>query len=326
MKHRFSCIIFFLYFLLITGTSCKMFSHSTALKDESADMEIKEKSNVISYATIKRQQIPSFTERASKASFGNDSLGNRGLFGPVLGGAISLATNAVKKMIAKDRARYVANYSFALTDLYFYDQLSLESVFDPVGMQFGGFILTRTFTNSLGQTDTAFTARFELDTSSTNEIINNSIFRLKLADLEIRYSKVKMTRAQKNSINMDIEIIFNTSYVNEQGQLFDNVELGKFYLLLRDAPMDKNSPTFTRYYDSLKGTKVDGRSFIVPRSFGYYKDENNIFGKSYSQGAYSISVNVKENANDKFVTKVLSDNSSQIIDMIGRGAKSVLVK
>lgn len=326
MKQSFSRLFFFLLILLLTGTGCKIFSHSTALKDESADMEIKEKSDVISYATIKRQQIPSFAERASKASFANDSLGSRGLFGPVLGGAISLATNAVKKMIAKDRARYVANYSFGLTDLYFYDQLSLESVFDPVGMQFGGFILTRTFTNSQGLYDTAFIARFELDTSSTNEIINNSIFRLRLSDLDIRYTKVKMTRAQKNTINMDIEIIFNTSYVNEQGQLFDNVELGKFYVLLRDAPMDRNSPGYTHYYDSLKGTKVDGRSFIVPRSFGYYKDENNMFGKSYSQGAYSISVNVTENANDKFVTKVISDNSNQIIDIIGKGAKSLLVK
>lgn len=315
----------FFAFLIFCTAGCKILSHSTALKDESADMAIKERHDVISYASIRRQQIPSFAERASKTGF-NDSLGSRGLFGPLMDGAMSLATNAVKKMIAKDRARYVANYSFALTDLYFYDQLSLESVFDPVGMQFGGFILVRTFTNSENQTDTAFIARFELDTTSTNEIINNSIFRLKLTDLEIRYTKVKMTKAQKNNINMDVEITFNTSYVNEQGQLFDNVELGKFYLLLRNAPMDRTSPNFTHYYDSLKGTKVDGRSFIVPRSFGYYKDENNLFGKSYSQGAYSISVKVTENANDKFVTKVLSDNSSTIIDIIGRGAKNALTK
>ncbi|MEO6612115.1 MAG: hypothetical protein ABIT05_02835 [Chitinophagaceae bacterium] len=325
MKQSLLITLSFFAIFLTCITGCKILTHSTALKDESADMAIKEKHDVISYASIRRQQIPSFAERASKNAF-PDSLGSRGLFGPILGGAVSLATNAVKKMIAKDRARYVANYSFALTDLYFYDQLSVESVFDPVGMQFGGFILVRTFTNNENQTDTAFIARFELDTTSTNEIINNSIFRLKLADLQIRYTKVKMTRAQKNNINMDVEITFNTSYVNEQGQLFDNVELGKFYLLLRNAPMDKTSPNYTHYYDSLKGTRVDGRSFIVPRSFGYYKDENNIFGKSYSQGAYSISVKVTENANDKFVTKVLSDNSSQIIDMIGRGAKNALTK
>ena len=267
MKQTLLSTLSFFTFIIITCTGCKTTGYGNALKNETADMEVKEKSDAISYASIKRQQIPSFTDRATAS---------RGLFGPLLGGAVSLATNAVKKMIAKDRARYSATYSFGLTDLYFYDQLSTESVFDPVGMQFSGFILTRTFTNSQHQTDTAFIARFELDTSSANEIINNSIFRLKLTDLQIRYSKVKMTRAQKNCINMDLEITFNTSYVNELGQLFDNVELGKFYLLLRDAPMDKTSPLFTPYYDSLKGTRVDGRSFIVPRSFGYYKDVTGI--------------------------------------------------
>lgn len=315
MKQTLHGVIYFFAFITITSSGCKILEHSNALKDESEDMVVKEKPDAISYASLKRQQIPSFTDRA---------MASRGLFGPLLGGAISLATNAVKKMIAKDRARYSANYSFGLTDLYFYDQLSAESVFDPVGMQFNGFILTRTFTNSQHQTDTALIARFELDTSSANEIINNSIFRLRLTDIELRYSKVKMTKAQENSINMDVEITFNTSYVNELGQLFDNVQLGKFYLLLRDAPMDKTSPRYTHYYDSLKGTRVDGRSFIVPRSFGYYKDVNGVVGKSYSQGAYSISVKVLENARDKFVTKVLADNSSTIIDMIGKGAKSLL--
>lgn len=311
--HHFSIFIF----ICILISSCKSTSYSNALKDEDAAININERPDAISYASLTAQKIPSFTDRASQT---------RGMFAPLLGSAVSLATNAVKKMIAKDRARYVANYTFALTDLYFYDQLSTRSVFDPVGMQFNGFNLVRTFTNSQQETDTAFLARFELDISSTNEIINNSIFRLRLTELELTHSKIKMTKAQKNNINMDVEITFNTSYVNEMGQLFDNVELGKFYLLLREAPMDKKSPAYVHYYDSLKGTRVDGRSFIVPRSFGYYKNENDSISKSYSQGAYSISVKVTESANDRFVTKVLSDNSSQIIDMIGKGAKSALIK
>ena len=130
--------------------------------------------------------------------------------------------------------------------------------------------------------------------------------------------------AKEVAERLDVEITFNSSYVNEMGQLFDNVELGKFYLLLREAPMDKNSPAYTHYYDSLRGTRVDGRSFIVPRSFGYYKDESGNVNKSFSQGAYSISVKVTESANDRFVTKVISDNSSQIIDMLGNGAKRIL--
>ena len=224
-------------------------------------------------------------------------------------------------MIAKDREKYVAKYNFALTDLYFYDQLSNESVFDPVGLQFSGFTLVRTFTNKTGIPDTAFIARFDLDTTSTNEIINNSIFRLKFKDLKLFYSKAKMTAAHKNTINMDIEISFRTNYVNGDGQLFDNVELGKFYLLLRNAPMDKNSEGYDNYYEKLKGKPVDGRSFIVPRSFGYHKTDVGTVEKSYSQGAYSITAKVTETAKYKFVTEILVDNSSNIIDMLGKEAK-----
>ncbi len=312
MKQNFFYVVFVFACISIIVTSCIFTRYSRALLNENTGIDVKEKPNTISYAAVTPQQIPSFTDRASQS---------RGL---LLGAAVSLATNAVKKLIARDRARYVANYTFAVTDLYFYDQLSLESVFDPVGMQFNGFTLVRTFTNSRQQTDTAFIARFELDLSAPNEIINNSIFRLKLIDFQLRYSKIKMTRAQKNNINMDVEITFNSSYVNEQGQLFDNMELGKFFLLLREAPMDKNSPAYAHYYDSLKGTNVEGRSFIVPRSFGYYKNENGAVGKSFSQGAYSISAKVTESANDRFVTKVLADHSSQIIDIIGRRAKSAV--
>lgn len=312
MKQSLTYVVSVFVCISMIITSCQSARYSRALKNEDTDIEVKETPNTISYASVTPQQVPSFTERASR--------------GVLLGGAVSLATNAVKKLIARDRARYVANYSFAVTDLYFYDQMSLESVFDPVGMQFNGFTLVRTFTNSQQQTDTAFIARFELDLTSPNEIINNSIFRLRLKELKILYSKIKMTRAQKNNINMDVEITFNSSYVNEQGQLFDNVVLGKFFLLLREAPMDKKSPAYPHYYDSLKGTSVEGRSFIVPRSFGYYKNDNGVVGKSYSQGAYSIGVKVTESANDRFVTKVLADHSNQIIDIIGRRAKSALLK
>ncbi len=317
MNYNKYTALLFLAICCLIFIGCKTSGHSLALKNELTNIEIEEKHDAISYRSLASQQIPTFLERSSLS---------RGVFTPVVGSAVSLATNAIKKMIAKDRAKYVANYSFALTDLFFYDQLSAESVFDPVGMQFNGFTLIRTFINSQNQTDTAFIAKFELDISATNEIINNSVFRLKLADFQLFYSKIKMTKAQKNNINMDIEITFNTSYVNELGQLFDNVELGKFYFLLREAPMDKKDPNYSGFYENLQNSRIDGRSFIVPRSFGYYKNAKGDIAKSYSQGAYSISAKVTESANDRFVTKIISDNSNQIIEMIGKGAKSALVK
>ncbi len=326
MKQKlFIRFILFVWIVIIAG--CKTTQNSLALKNEDAKMKVLESPDALSYNSIKTQQVLSFTERSDDAIAKARGEKSRGLvLGPILGSAASLGTDMVKKMIARDRAKYIAEYNFGLNDLYFYDQLSTESVFDPVGMQFSGFTLVRTFINNRGGTDTAFIARFDLDTSSPNEIINNSIFRLKLADLKLYYSKAKMTDAQKNTINMDIEITFRTTYVNQIGQLFDDVVLGKFYLLVRDAPMDKNSAGYADYYESLKGKKVDGRSFIVPRSYGYYKGTYGKVATSYSQGAYSIEVNVTESSKDKFVTKILMDNSNNIMDMLGSEAKKALTK
>ena len=46
--------------------------------------------------------------------------------------------------------------------------------------------------------------------------------------------------------------------------------------------------------------------------------------KSYSQGAYSISVDVTESTKNKFVTKVVADNSDKIVDALGNKAKSAV--
>ncbi len=311
--------IVFWIFICVTAISCKSTEYGYAVKAERSRIWVEEKPNTLNYASLKKQVVPSLADRSSGMS-------ESALISPLLGGAISLFTNAVKQMIANDRKKYVADYSCALTDLYFYDQLAIESPFDPIGMQFSGFTLSRTFENKSGGRDTAFKATFYLDTTKTSEIINNSIFRLKLKDLELNYSKAKITSGQKNAINIDIEITFITSYVNGQGQLFDKVELGKFYLLIRNAPLDKKSAGYAEYYNSLKGKLIDGKSFIVPRSFGYYIAANGSAARSFSQGAYSIIAKVKESSKDKFITKVLVDNSSQLLDALGGKAKDVLKK
>jgi hypothetical protein len=301
----------------LLAVRCATTEHGYAVKGEVVKMKVEEKRNAIDYAMLQKRKILSLEERERKS---------RGLAMPLpmLGGAISLATDVVKKMIAKDRKKYVADYSVGLTDLYFYDQLSTGSCFDPVGMQFGGFTIVRTFRNKQDQLDTALVARFELDTTHAEEIINNSVFRLRLKDLVLNDTKAKITHGQKDNINVDMEITIQASYVNEMGTLFDNVELGKFYLLLRDAPLDQKSDKYKSYYDNLKNKALTGRSFIVPRSFGYYKTDEGKVEKCFSQGAYSIVVKITESSKDKFVTKLLIDNSSKMIDLLGQKAKDAI--
>lgn len=307
-KPAFYCMI-----VAVVLNSCSSSRQGYAAKNDEVQMKITEKPGVIDYASLQQQNVPDMASRSDKG---------RGEFTGIIGGTISLATNAVKQMIAKDKARYTAAYTYGLTDLYFYDQLSVEGPFDPLGLQFSGFKLVRTFENR-GRTDTALTAEFELDVVNPYEILNNSVFRLKLKSLQLNYAKAKVPN-NNNFLNMDFEIIFNSSYVNNQGALFKNIELGKFYFFLRKAPLDKNAPGYEAYYKNLAGKKLDGQSFIVPRSFGYHITGKNNAQPSYSQGAYTITVNVKESSKNTFVNQMIIDNSGQLVEALGGALKKQL--
>jgi hypothetical protein len=293
--------------------SCSASKQGYAAKNDEVKMNISEKPDVIDYAALQQQNVPDMAGRSDKG---------RGEFTGIIGGTISLATNAVKQMIAKNKAKFNAEYTYGLTDLYFYDQLSLDGPFDPLGLQFSGFKLVRTFDNG-GKMDTALVAEFELDAVNPYEILNNSVFRLKLKSLQLNYAKAKVP-GNNNFLNMDFEIIFNSSYVNSNGALFKNIELGKFYFFLRQAPLDKNAAGYDDYYKNLIGKKLDGQSFIVPRSFGYHITGKNNAQPSYSQGAYSITVNVKESSKNSFVNQMIIDNSGQLVEALGGALKKQL--
>jgi hypothetical protein len=144
--------------VVILFSACSGYKMGQAQKNEKTEMQIKEKHGVFDYERLNVQTV-------------NSIRGNgRGAMDGMVGGAISLATNAVKQIIAKDQAKYFTEYKYALTGLYFYDQLSSEGPFDPVGLQFNGFRLVRTFDNE-GRTDTAMIADFELDVQNPYEII-----------------------------------------------------------------------------------------------------------------------------------------------------------
>ncbi len=299
----FSCIL----------CSCAGSRQGSANESEEVKMDIREKPDVINYASLQMQDVPDMASRGA---------GSRGPLSGIVGGAVSLASNAVKQMIAKDKKKYNAEYSYGLTDLYFYDQLSVEGPFDPLGLQFSGFKLVRIFENE-GKMDTALTAEFELDAANPYEILNNAMFRLKLKSLQLNYAKAKVP-GNNNYLNMDFEINFNSSYVNSQGALFKNMELGKFYFFLRKAPLDRTQSGYDAFYQNLIGKKLDGQSFIVPRSFGYHVVGKNNAQPSYSQGAYNITVNVKESSKNTFVNQLIIDNSGKLVDALGDQLKKKL--
>lgn len=312
----FTAMAFLICILLF---ACASSNVGSATKDEQLKMKIKEQRNIIDPEKLQAQKVLSLDERALA-----EKGAARGV--SVIGSLVSLATDAVKKVIVNEKKKYVADYAFGITDLYFYDQLSNDGAFDPVGLQFSGFKLIRTFINNAGNTDTAMIANFTLDTVNSASMINNSVFRLRVKDFDLRYAKAKLANNAQKKLNLDIEISFLTSYVNSDGILFDGVVLGKFYLFLRDAPLDQTTPAYNKYYQNLKDSLLIGKSFIVPRSFGYHREQDGLIKPGFSQGAYSIKVKVKESSKDHFVNQLVIGNSNLIIDATSDKLKQTLRK
>jgi hypothetical protein len=286
----------FIYIVLIVLASCS----SGKKAGENKFIKINETSTGLSFKKLKNQE-----------QLVNNQGNSRGVLDAYL---ISLATNGIKNMIDKRKKKYTAEFSMALTDLHFYNNLSTRGIFDPNGIIFKGFTLVRLVNNQQqGKSDTALIAHFLLDTTNSYEIANSSMFRIKLDSLDYRLPKAKY-KHDKKTINVDFEITFSCSYVNETGNFFSNIALGKFYLSLRNAPLDKNKSEYAMFYHRLRNTPLTGACFIVPRSFGYYVADDNVLKPSYSWGNYTIAATVTESSKEAFVDKIITDNTDLIIN------------
>ena len=246
---------------------------------------------------------------------------SRGLIAPMATSLIGYAVSGVKTVIANEKSKYTAITKFTKTELYFYDQPSLEGPFDPAGMQFTGFDLVRTIRNEAGQTDTAFLATFEVDTAKADEILNNNIFRLKLTTFRVKYIKPKVAIASKRKMSVEFDISFLTSYISDKGIIHDSLVLGKFHCLLKDISIDHKDPEFGLCKNSGKDMEVTGKSFIVPRSAGYFKTEKGIV-TGFNQGSFSIVVSVKECSKPNFATSFVIENGNSVLDEASKEAAS----
>lgn len=290
---------------------CTASKYSNKTKNEHVAIKVDENGNAINYALFQQQSIPTLASRSDNTRAS-----------AMVGKAVSYAIKGAVMAINMEKKKYTASYKQELNDLYFYDQLSTESVFDPVGMQFKGFTLVRTIKTKSGTIDTAICANFILDTDNPYEIINNSFFMLKLADIKLNYSKAKVESSSwympsfllKNpdKLNIDFEITIRSSWVTPDGVFNNNVVIGQFFLSLRNIPMDRNSVKYSEYFENLKNTPLIGKSSLVPRSYGYYYFNTDQLKKCYGQGLYTINIDVKESGAMNFVLKTISENTVYI--------------
>lgn len=303
-------IIFFLAMIILS--SCASYKYSNKRKGETINMTIINQADVIDLKKIESQEIPGPRSR-----------------GVGLGDVVSLAAEGIKLLIAADKKKYTGEYTYGLSDNYFYDRISDVSPFDISGMQFSGFNLLRTVKLKDGSTDTALFISFKVITDNPYEIFNNSAFRLKIDDFVMKYGKAKIPvfkwympwtlfYKKKTSINLDVKVTFTATWTGVNSGINRDQEIGTFYLNLRDIPLG-NLEKFEEYKEQIIGMPLYGSSFIVPRSYGTYLNERKDYKPAYGQGIYDILVEVTESGRDHFVTRVVQDNSDMIVEEIKSG-------
>ena len=161
----FHCGYVILFFFFI---GCASVESTNKIKGEVVAAKVNEEDDLLAFNSMQGQNVSS-----------------RGME-EILGKGVSLAAEGVKKLIAIDREKYTAEYTTALREMYFYKQPSVIGPMDPQQIQFNGFSLTRWVDDKTGRKDTALFLSLKVDTENPYDIINNSLFRLKFDDFNLR--------------------------------------------------------------------------------------------------------------------------------------------
>ena len=183
----------------------------------------------------------------------------------------------------------------------FYKERSFEGAMDPKGMRFDGIGCLRKEGN-----DTVFYISCHIDRSKINRIINHSKFELVLDSLIISPTRSNLPNTtlpipfsfeERKNFNLSMNIRLTSSWMNEIVQLQKDQLLGEFCINIPVDQKDLDDKGFLRY--SRKSGepskyKVIGESFIIPRSYMGYRDENDNYKNSWGTGEYKLSIDLKE--------------------------------
>lgn len=183
----------------------------------------------------------------------------------------------------------------------FYKQTSFDGAMDPKGMRFDGIGCLRKENK-----DTVFYISCHIDRSKINRIINHSKFELVLDTLIISPTHSNLPNSsldipfsfeERKNFTLSMNIKLLSSWMNEIVQLQKNQELGEFSI---NIPVDqsvldnKGYLRYVRNANDAPAYKVLGESFIVPRSYMGYRDENDNYKNSWGTGEYKLAITLKE--------------------------------
>lgn len=238
----------------------------------------------------------------------------KGITSGYITSAIDLSVNAIASLITRNsRLKQEWEKMVLAENVYetristvselndFYKEKSFESAMDPKGMQFDGIGCLRKENN-----DTVFYISCHIDRSKINRIINHSKFELILDTLIISplHSNLPNTPLdlpfsfeERRNFNLSVDIKLISSWINHITQLQRDQLLGRFRINIPVAQSSLDEKGFLRYVreeGAIDKYEIIGESFIVPRSFIGYRDENDEYRNCWGTGQYELTVELKE--------------------------------
>ena len=183
----------------------------------------------------------------------------------------------------------------------FYKEPSRAGALDPMDMCFDGIGCLRMEGN-----DTVFFLSCHIDRSKLHRIVNHSKFELVLDTLIISpmrsnlpntYLPIEYSFAERQNFNLSMRLRLSSSWFTDAIELHTDAQLGEFTISIPVEPEDLDDKGFLRYVrpqGEPSKYKVNGESFIVPRSYMGYRDENGNYNNIWGTGQYKLDIELKE--------------------------------
>ena len=183
----------------------------------------------------------------------------------------------------------------------FYKEPSRAGALDPMDMCFDGIGCLRMEGN-----DTVFFLSCHIDRSKLHRIVNHSKFELVLdtlivspirSNLPNTYLPIEYSFAERQNFNLSMRIKLSSSWFTDAIELHTDAQLGEFTISIPVEPEDLDDKGFLRYVrpqGEPSKYKVNGESFIVPRSYMGYRDEKGNYNNIWGTGQYKLDLELKE--------------------------------
>lgn len=238
----------------------------------------------------------------------------KGIAGGYVTSIIDIGVNAVASLITKssnDKIKWeeiVKSENFYMETLStvepinnFYSRPSYDGPLDPAGMNFSGIGCLRMIDG-----DTVFFVSCHIDESKISRIINHTKFELVLDTLIVNPYQLDLPNSnfdtefsfdKRKNLQLAVEMKLTSSWMNELTEMQKNQELGSFILSIAISPSDldgKNKLRYVRPSNSESIYKIAGESFIIPRSYMGFRDEENKYRNSWGTGDYRVEINIRQ--------------------------------